>query len=248
MGLDPEGFPAFDPCASPPVADARSSIALLQPVADADAFVLHLALAAWLLAAGTVAAQQQRAPFRWPEGFERSTTERQNISYDVRGATPSEVWASIREVGPRDSNNRRFAGWTQWHISWYVRYDQTGGNCRLAEAHVRTRITVTLPVWADRGNASPDLQASWDRFISALALHEDGHASRAIEKAAVIERGLTAVPPQPTCDAALTEGRAYFAAQMEELNKAQAEYDRTTSHGMTQGVVFPAGKPGGGRQ
>jgi len=208
---------------------------------------IHFALVACLLAVGTVAAQQGRAPFRWPEGFEKSTTERQNISYDVRGATPSEVWASIREVGPSDSNNRRFAGWTQWNIAWYVRYDQSSDGCRLAEAHVRTRITTTLPVWANRGNAAPDLQASWDRFIAALTVHEEGHAARAIEKAAVIERGLTALPPQTKCDEALTEGRSYFAAQMEELKKEQIEYDRTTNHGMTQGVVFPAGKPGGGR-
>ena len=211
------------------------------------ALVLHLVLAGWILAAGAASAQQGQAPFKWPEGFERSTTERQNITYDVRGATPADVWASIREVGPRDSNNRRFAGWTQWHISWYVRYGQDASGCRLAEAHIRTRITITLPVWADRGSASPDLQKSWDGFISALALHEDGHASRAIDAAAVLERGFTSLPPQPTCDAALAEGRAYFAAQLEELKKAQVEYDRSTNHGMTQGVVFPAGKPGGGR-
>ena len=228
-----------------PVTDAMTQTTVDRR--QAPALNVASALLAALLILAPAAAQDGKQPFRWPEGFERSHVERNNMSYNVHGATPDQVWASIREVGPKDSNGRRFAGWTQWHISWYVRYERDAAGCRLGEAHVRTRISMTLPVWADRGAASPDLQQSWDQFITALARHEEGHASLSVERAGVIERGLTALPAKLTCEAALEDGRTYFSAQMADLAKVQAEYDRTTSHGLTQGVAFPVGLPGGGR-
>jgi predicted secreted Zn-dependent protease len=70
-------------------------------------------------------------------------------------------------------------------------------------------------------------------------LHESGHARNAVAAARKIEAGLTALPPEPTCEALRSKANDLGHALIKEANQADLDYDRATQHGATQGARFP---------
>lgn len=86
--------------------------------------------------------------------------------YDISGDTAEAMRHAINQNRPypRDSH-------TDWRIGWswpgYGRAD-----CRLDQARLKTRISVSLPRWQSAGMPEPALQAQWQRFSQRLAERE----------------------------------------------------------------------------
>lgn len=158
--------------------------------------------------------------------------------YDIQGTTAAELRKQLNQKGPVVQGNR-FDGFTKWRISWNYQYGNRDGNCTIVSYDVNTKISITMPRWTNRANASLKLWRRWGKFINALQAHENNHARYSLQAAEKIKKMLGNLAPQATCntleDIANTQGQNILQANRER----NAEYDRRTNHGQTEGVRFP---------
>jgi predicted secreted Zn-dependent protease len=138
--------------------------------------------------------------------------------YIVTGSTASQIRNSLNQNRPGG-----YDGWTQWYFTW------TG--CRPEGVGVDYTITVDFPQWEPPANPSSTLVQSWNRYINALALHEQGHVDLVMEAIPNFIDTLQNVP----CNEINVTANAMLA----EINQANELYDEETDHGATQGAIFP---------
>ena len=159
--------------------------------------------------------------------------------YDIQGSTALELRYDMNTKGPQAASGYRVDGYTRWHANWRWRYRNTGSSCAIES--VRTTITVrmTLPRWQNERSADLATQQEWARFLAALERHEDGHRRNGVAAGDEIDRRVASLPPAATC--------AALGAIADELGKRivqryiqlDADYDRDTGHGATQGARYP---------
>ncbi|HRJ70186.1 MAG TPA: DUF922 domain-containing protein [Beijerinckiaceae bacterium] len=155
-------------------------------------------------------------------------------TYVVRGDSAADLIQQMRQLGPRG-----FWGWTQADYAWTYRYDQSGGRCRIASATVTERIQVTLPSWSNRDAGKACLREAWERMLTRLSDHEQGHVSRWRGTRERIHVALLAIAPQASCDAVAKAADDTAKAEIRRTQDLQNAYDRQTNHGMALGVALP---------
>jgi predicted secreted Zn-dependent protease len=159
--------------------------------------------------------------------------------YDVTGKTPQEVRVDLNRHGPFDSQGRRFDGYTRWYVRWRYIYKSVPEGCAISGVSTSVDVAVTLPRLSPDDGLSDDLKKSFANFAEKLRLHEDGHAQHAIEIAKRIETGITALPPEGTCERLGQVANELGYSLIKEANQQDLDYDARTQHGRTQGVIFP---------
>lgn len=83
--------------------------------------------------------------------------------YEIQGKSASELMKQMRRHGPKG-----FWAYTTWSVqSARSRWD---GSCI-----VSLEINYTYPRWTNYGSASASLRDRWDRMMTNLRLHEEGH-------------------------------------------------------------------------
>jgi predicted secreted Zn-dependent protease len=111
----------------------------------------------------------------------------------------------------------------------------------VTSVEVRIPTEVTLPRWDERATANDDLAYRWDRFVSALSVHEAGHVDIGAEAGVEIRRVLTRLEA-PDCDGMQRLADRRVERLIEAFSKRDREYDRVTGHGSAQGAVWPPGR------
>jgi predicted secreted Zn-dependent protease len=192
------------------------------------AFALSLGLA------GAACAQPARPAAAGGDGVRLAVSVR---PYEVTGRSAQDLLAAMQERGPRHGD-RSFFGLTTSELRYAYRYGTRGGRCSADEVAVTVNLTVTLPQWTPPRGTPYALEREWRVFERALRGHEDDHRRIAEEEAATILRALGALRA-PTCEALDAEARR----QAEDIRARYAvvhqDFDRRTSHGRTQGAVWP---------
>lgn len=151
-------------------------------------------------------------------------------TYDVRGADFNTVLAGLNAHGEYHAR-------ADWNITYRYRNRQAGNACAVESVDTDLKLTLTMPRWIKSPEASADLVSRWDRYLTALRTHENGHlehgraANREFRAGAM---GLSA-PDCGTLDRVVKEHFDRLIATYSERDK---EYDRSTGHGRTQGAVF----------
>lgn len=145
--------------------------------------------------------------------------------YDVNGSTANQLAQSLNRFSTASGD---YASQTSWTVSWETQ-SQSDGTCRAL--NVAAKITVTFPRWNPAPGTSPVLISDWNRFIQALATHEEGHVQRVTNNI-------------PNLEAAINRGScqvANAAAQgvMAQIQRQNDAYDAQTNHGVSQGATFP---------
>lgn len=149
--------------------------------------------------------------------------------YEVEGATPAAVRASLDARRPTDPNDgARVDALTRWSISWQW-LGSPADPCGLSQATVGFAASVQLPRLAVPVMA--DLRAAWDRYVAALARHEAKHVRAAYAGRTEVLVALRGA----TCATANTAGEAALARIHEEARAL----DRATDHGRREGARFP---------
>lgn len=113
------------------------------------------------------------------------------------------------------------AGRCDWQITY--EWDGTNRNGTAAGLTVHLTITIRLPHWVEREQASHAERDEWDRFLAALRDHEEGHKQIARAGARALEERLRQ-----------TQASDLQTAFDEEQAKIQAQsdaYDRANDHG-----------------
>ena len=163
--------------------------------------------------------------------------------YEFFGARAEAASTSLRErllvSTDYEGRERRFTGQTDWHIEWRACFEQEARRCRIGGVTSTVYVTYTLPKWADRAAAPGRLKDKWDRYITGLTVHEQGHGAIAHEVAREIESELVGQDSQEGCESLNADSMRVVDDVMSRGEKRQREYDRSTVHGGTQGAQFP---------
>lgn len=156
--------------------------------------------------------------------------------FDVHGSTARELRAEMNRIGPVADNGVRGDAYTRWRIDWRFDLTQRGPECIASNFEIDLAVTMTLPRWVAPPGASADLVALWDRYSAAMRLHEDGHHRIALAAAYEVKRRLEAESREKSCKALENKLNSAADAVLDEYRARQAEYDRATDSGRTQGT------------
>ena len=103
-----------------------------------------------------------------------------------------------------------------------------GGTEKVTAARVTVAVEVELPSWSDKSSATANQQKEWDRFMTAITTHEDGHV--ALDRTAYAGVHARMVGQSPAdADKKVDDAEA----------KAKTDndtYDTNNDHGVKQGT------------
>jgi len=159
--------------------------------------------------------------------------------YTITGSTASQLRQQMNQLGPVQANGKRFDAITRWHVRWSYRYAIHNSRCQITTNQVRAEIAITLPQWRSPARVSGTLVQQWQRYITALQHHENGHRDHGIGAARDVVKALKTFPAYPTCPQLASSADAAMLRIIERYSRKDVEYDRLTNHGATQGARFP---------
>jgi predicted secreted Zn-dependent protease len=150
------------------------------------------------------------------------------LYYTVHGASLADVKTQISQCSPVE--NGRYAAVTVSTINWQFSYtiDATTGLCKISTVSIGVHTGFLYPNWS-----SPNPQ--WERFMSKLKLHEQGHAELDAATANAILRDLQAMPAA-SCDTIAANANELANTHIANLRQANHNYDSSTGHGASQGA------------
>lgn len=163
--------------------------------------------------------------------------ERNDRQYAVRGATLEQLRADLKANGVADDAGQFYSGVATTGLGYTYQFREQPGGCGVADVRVLLQVSLTTPAWQGRWTSGPALAATWDRYVSALQVHEDGHINLARQAADRLGAKVEALSA-PGCPALEARAKALRDEAMEALKQAHADYDRATDHGRTQGAVL----------
>ena len=152
--------------------------------------------------------------------------------YDVAGASYDAVLAGLRAgaAGPHFAR-------ADWRLSYDLRWRQGPGSCAVTDVRTTLQLGVRLPRWTPPPGAPGELVARWERFMAALKVHEEGHLENGRGAERETKAALAALSA-PDCGILEARAKERFQRIIDAYNAKDAEYDRATGHGRTQGAVF----------
>jgi len=156
--------------------------------------------------------------------------------YDFNASTLGTARKNAFAASPVEQDGRTFMGYTWSNWNWNIKWQKSGGLCRVTRADITIDTTMTLPRWANVNRASVKARGEWMRYINALEGHEEGHVEINLAAMDDLKRGLLALEPRRSCKALLSAGRALSNANTDAVGRRHVEYDRATGHGATQGA------------
>jgi predicted secreted Zn-dependent protease len=161
----------------------------------------------------------------------------------VRGTTIEQLRVEANSRGPVGSSGRRGEANTRSNIAWRFQIRQRAAVCTVHDIEVDLTIRMILPKWEHPLDVDPDLLAHWNRYLTALRIHEDGHRNRAEGGAREVREALVDASGPGSCVDLKNRLDSKVKTQLAELGKRQADYDRETGNGKTQGVWLPEHLP-----
>jgi predicted secreted Zn-dependent protease len=153
--------------------------------------------------------------------------------YKITGFSERGLRDQMTALGPNS-----YAGYTQCRIHYNFRSKNTIGGCVITSVVVNVNVTYTMPKWTNKSDAPLALQDAWEKYYSRLYKHEMGHRDIAVRNARPIEQGLLGLQG-PSAQAVHDKAQEISQSYIEKAKQEDAEYDRITEHGKTQGLQFP---------
>src|ERR1043165_5733333 len=169
--------------------------------------------------------------------------------YTVTGAPLAGIRHSLRESRPWRSQST-MEGLTVWQLEWRFVVTPSDEGCRCSSFSTAITITMTLPRWIARTHVSPEVKRAWERYISELGRHEDGHAQFALAAAAEQRKRIQKLGAERSCDILKNRIDDLARQVLKDYRTKEQAYDARTDHGAKQGAPFlndargPDRKPG----
>lgn len=171
------------------------------------------------------------------------TVKKQYRYYSIAGNTAAELRSQMNQLGPFDSGEgRRYDARTDWYVRWFYRYINQNQQCQINNVNTHVDVIITLPRWEASTGASRSLRVEWERYITALQLHEDGHGINGIHAGQHIYQALWSLPAYPSCEALKAAVEATVQKTVRIYNQKDLAYDQQTQHGLIQGAAFPSSR------
>jgi predicted secreted Zn-dependent protease len=161
--------------------------------------------------------------------------------YPISGSSAAQLRSQMRQHGPFEPlEGRRYDARTEWLVQWSYRYSRSNNQCRVGALATKADVTITYPRWAPTASAPRSLIVDWQRYMTALQTHENGHKDNGVAAARDILSALNQLPAYPSCEALDREASAISQSIIRRYNQRDLDYDHNTNHGYSQGAVFPA--------
>lgn len=163
------------------------------------------------------------------------TFKEETVFYEFSATNLLELEIAIDNATPLKTNGRKYLGRTKRKYTYNYVYDRSGGKCGATDPHLTIRVTYIMPKWTNYREGTKRAQDEWDRFYSALEIHENGHAVTDREKAQKILATIPAVEAQSNCSML----HRLIAKKVSAISSDESEgrkYDADTNHGETQGA------------
>lgn len=170
------------------------------------------------------------------------TVSVKTIYYPIQGTTSAQLREQMDRLGPPDpKTGKRFSAYARWNVNWRYWTFKPDNNslCRLTRLEVTTDVTITLPRWIPPAKVSRSLVQQWNKFMSALVLHENGHKKHGVLASQEIGQLSWDRFARSNCDEVGQLFNQTANTIIQTYSQADVEYDRATKHGITQGAVFP---------
>lgn len=100
-------------------------------------------------------------------------------------------------------------------------------------------LTMTLPKWRSKRQATRLLIEQWDRYFDNLLFHEQGHTRIGREATIEVLTRVEGISPKRTCDEMQTAVEELAQQVIRDYVAKDMDYDKETEHGLTQGARFP---------
>jgi len=137
------------------------------------------------------------------------------------------------------SDGKKYDSITSWHVQWGYEHDRSMQSCSAEAFQASVEITIRYPRWVRTDDTPQELMDKWERYLSNLVLHEEGHRDMVVEAVEDITRAVARMPAAPTCAELDRLVRSLCHERMAKLNDEAKSYDVATLHGSAQGAVFP---------
>jgi predicted secreted Zn-dependent protease len=103
--------------------------------------------------------------------------------------------------------------------------------------------TIRVPEWRKPADAPAELVTAWQSYIAALDDHEREHERIALTMAGDLVQRLERMSDL-SCRQLGVDARREAETMSQRMQERQAQFDRDTQHGATQGVRWPPTTPG----
>ena len=154
--------------------------------------------------------------------------------YSANADTGSSLLKTLNKATPIRVDNRPFHGYTTWNVKWNYRwFEQADGRCKITKVTTDLTGNIKLP---ELVGATDEQTAAFDKYVSALRIHELGHYSIGKETATAIDNGILALPEMSSCKELESAANDLGYRTLEEYKEQEKQYDVSTAHGKTQGA------------
>jgi len=163
----------------------------------------------------------------------------QHEYYEIRGNNEKELKDQMCRNGCPFNDGKKYDSLTTWRVKLDYGYDRATKACAADSVKVNVAINIRYPKWVKTDAAPPQLVAKWDNYMKNLVKHENEHRDLAVAAATELSKAVAALPPASSCSELDREVRTLSRERLEKLNADEKRLDDTTSHGKTEGALFP---------
>jgi predicted secreted Zn-dependent protease len=128
-------------------------------------------------------------------------------------------------------------GRADWQISYTYTSRSAPGACTVASVSTRLGLKVRLPRWTPPAGTAAELVGRWDRYLTALQVHEAGHLQTGRDMESNFKRAASGMSAAD-CGALDRAVRARFDTLLQQAQQRDRDYDVQTKHGATQGAFY----------
>lgn len=153
--------------------------------------------------------------------------------YDVTGRTSTELISSMEKNGPNG-----YWAYTDWYVNWEYPFASGPDGFATGPVRVQADVTIKLPRWDPPTGVSADLVARWDRMVTALRAHEEGHRDIGFSTGSKVLAVLEALPAYTSKEALELAANNAANAIVGDGQARDASYDASTDHGESQGAAL----------
>jgi len=154
--------------------------------------------------------------------------------YTAQADANSSLREALNKVTPILVDNNSFHGYTKWNVKWHYRwFEQADGRCKMTTVTTDLTGNITLP---ELVGATAEQAAAFNRYVSALRVHELGHYDIGRKTATAIDNGILALPAMSSCKALEATANALGYQTLDDYKAREKQYDAETNHGKTQGA------------
>lgn len=159
------------------------------------------------------------------------------LYYDVRGNTAPQIRKDINEKRLLGAASDQYDAQTLWSLTLRYKYRENKTTCSVSSASVSVIISYRIPRWQVSQSADSQVREAWDKYITLLKAHENGHGKITFEAGSQLyEKILATTTPstpgsQARCNALEIAIDNMISQEHRRVNEQQVEFDKQTNHG-----------------